>query len=45
MVDERVIGMGDHIDQRIADPDYIELNSRHVGAGYWAQPLPIRSQT
>jgi hypothetical protein len=34
-VDEHVVGVGDHIDQRIADPDDVKLNARHVDAGYW----------
>ena len=35
--DERVVGVGDDVDQRVADSDHVVLNARHVGAGYWAQ--------
>jgi hypothetical protein len=35
--------MRDHIDQRISDPDHIELNRRHVGAGYWSESSAVRS--
>ena len=31
---ERVVGMGDHIDEGISDPNDVIPNPRHVGAGY-----------
>jgi hypothetical protein len=37
--------MGDHIDKRIADPDDVKVNARHVGAGYWPQSPRVRSLT
>ncbi len=42
-VDERVVGVGDDVDERIADPDDVVPNARHVGAGYWPQSPRIRS--
>ena len=35
--DECIVGMSNHIDQGIADPDDVIPNPRHVGAGYRPQ--------
>ena len=45
VIDEGVIGMGDHIDEGIADPDDVIPDTRHVGAGYRPQLPQIRSFT